>query len=160
MNIKMGDLGIELLREFFRARGIDEVLVGGLGCIKNLVVSVGSERGISCMASDLKRCLGGLKQGTAESGWVAVDYGDIVVNIMSKEAKDRMNFEGLWNGDPDHGSIEETVDVVYLRKPDGYLPRKISKMIEKIDSKGMPSPRSRRVSRSLETYPTFVRKIG
>jgi len=35
-------------------------------------------------------------QGEAESGWVLMDYGDIVVHIMTQETRSYYDLEGLW----------------------------------------------------------------
>jgi len=37
------------------------------------------------------------RTGTAASGWILLDYGDIIVNIMSTSLRKRYNLEGLWN---------------------------------------------------------------
>ena len=35
-------------------------------------------------------------EGEAESGWVLVDCGNIVINIMKKDERDFYDLEGLW----------------------------------------------------------------
>ncbi|GJQ12191.1 hypothetical protein GpartN1_g3982.t1 [Galdieria partita] len=37
------------------------------------------------------------RTGTAASGWILLDYGDIIVNIMSTSLRKRYNLEGLWS---------------------------------------------------------------
>lgn len=36
-------------------------------------------------------------QGEAESGWVLMDYGNIVVHIMTIETRSYYDLEGLWH---------------------------------------------------------------
>lgn len=35
-------------------------------------------------------------QGTANCGWIILDYGDIVVHVFSREQRDFYNLERLW----------------------------------------------------------------
>lgn len=37
------------------------------------------------------------RTGTASSGWILLDYGDMIVNIMSTSLRKRYNLEGLWH---------------------------------------------------------------
>jgi ribosome-associated protein len=35
-------------------------------------------------------------EGSRNSGWVLLDYGDIIVNIFTKEQRERYNLEKIW----------------------------------------------------------------
>jgi ribosome-associated protein len=35
-------------------------------------------------------------EGKQNSGWILMDYGDIIVNIFSEEQRDRYNIEKIW----------------------------------------------------------------
>ncbi len=35
-------------------------------------------------------------EGKKESGWILMDYGDIIVNILTREMRERYNIEKVW----------------------------------------------------------------
>ena len=35
-------------------------------------------------------------EGTKESGWILMDYGDVIVNILTNEMRDKYNIEKVW----------------------------------------------------------------
>ena len=35
-------------------------------------------------------------EGAADSGWVLMDYGDVIINVLSSEMRDRYNIEKVW----------------------------------------------------------------
>jgi len=37
-----------------------------------------------------------LAQGNADSGWIVLDYGDVVVHLFSQEQRDYYRLEDLW----------------------------------------------------------------
>ncbi len=38
--------------------------------------------------------------GTRNSGWIVLDYVDVLVHVMKGEARERYDLEGLWNDAP------------------------------------------------------------
>src|SRR5690606_25114962 len=38
--------------------------------------------------------------GTRQSGWIALDYIDVIVHVMKPELRERYDLEGLWNDAP------------------------------------------------------------
>ena len=44
-------------------------------------------------------------KGKKNSGWILMDYGDIVVNLMTDEMREKYNIEKLW-GDCDAEAFE------------------------------------------------------
>lgn len=35
-------------------------------------------------------------EGTADSGWVLMDYGEVIVHLFTEEQRDYYDIEGLW----------------------------------------------------------------
>ncbi|GAB1475375.1 ribosome silencing factor [Bacillota bacterium] len=72
----------------------------------------GSERQVGTLASEVMDQLakdGVIAksiEGRQSSGWILMDYGDIIVNIFSEEQRSRYNIEKIW-GDCCFLDIEE-----------------------------------------------------
>jgi ribosome-associated protein len=88
--------------------GVDILLLDltGLTIIADhFVIATGeSARQLNAMAQDLKQQLKedlGLMplavEGTAESGWVLMDYGNLVVHLFSEAQRERYRLEELWS---------------------------------------------------------------
>jgi len=44
-----------------------------------------------------KRCLGkGIPEGTADSGWIVLDYGEVMVHVMTPKSRLFYDIEGQW----------------------------------------------------------------
>ncbi|MGI6256503.1 MAG: ribosome silencing factor [Anaerovoracaceae bacterium] len=67
-----------------------------------ILASGGSERQIGSLADDVEEALAkdGLPvkniEGTKESGWILMDYGDMIINILTREMRERYNIEKVW----------------------------------------------------------------
>ena len=53
-----------------------------------------SERLVESVKANGKNILG--VEGKVESGWVLVDCGEVVINIMKSDIRDFYDLEGLW----------------------------------------------------------------
>ena len=67
-----------------------------------VICSTTSERQIRALSGDLSRQLKGevgkplAVEGEADSGWVLVDYGSVVVHIFAPDMRAFYDLEGLW----------------------------------------------------------------
>lgn len=68
-----------------------------------MIVSSGnSERQIGNLADDLKDKLAESDviakntEGERSSGWLLIDFGDVIVNVLTKEMRQRYNIEKVW----------------------------------------------------------------
>lgn len=79
-----------------------------------VIASGNSERQIGNLADDLKDKLAesGIHakntEGEKTSGWLLIDFGDLIVNVLTKEMRQRYNIEKVW-GDCDFINIGEEV---------------------------------------------------
>jgi ribosome-associated protein len=46
-------------------------------------------------------------EGDRHSGWILMDYGDVIVNVLSTEMRDRYNIEKVW-GDCTFITLEDS----------------------------------------------------
>lgn len=71
-----------------------------------VIASAGSARQISalCDAVDDGLAKEGIvldhREGSEESGWVLMDYGDVIVNLFTEEQRERYQIEKLWKDCP------------------------------------------------------------
>ncbi|MDP2726167.1 MAG: ribosome silencing factor [Dehalococcoidia bacterium] len=69
-----------------------------------VVCSAGSERQIKAILEEIDKALSKegacllRREGATESGWVLLDFGDIVVHVFSQELRDYYQIEEIWSG--------------------------------------------------------------
>ena len=67
-----------------------------------VVASAGSERQAEALADDIEDKMAELGQnerlceGRKKTGWVLLDFGDIIVNIFSRDMRDKYDLEKVW----------------------------------------------------------------
>jgi ribosome-associated protein len=67
-----------------------------------LVVSVSNERQLGAVASAIEEALHGAgrrplrREGVASSGWVLLDFGDLVCHVLHSEQREFYALERLW----------------------------------------------------------------
>jgi ribosome-associated protein len=68
-----------------------------------VIMSAGSARQLNALASELDDSIGkaGLrlhhKEGTSDSGWLLLDFGDLVVHVFSETQRAYYNLEDVWS---------------------------------------------------------------
>lgn len=79
--------------------------IGGKSSLADyfILVSGGSERKIAALADQVQEAfaISGIEakgvEGNKESGWILMDYGDVIVNVLTREMREKYNIEKLWN---------------------------------------------------------------
>ena len=67
-----------------------------------VVLTAGSVRQLNALAEDLVEAVEQAgpslhhREGSAESGWVLLDFGDVVVHVFSEEQRDFYRLEQVW----------------------------------------------------------------
>ncbi|HWQ77368.1 MAG TPA: ribosome silencing factor [Anaerovoracaceae bacterium] len=68
-----------------------------------VIASGGSERQVGTLADELEDqfakegVLTRSVEGKKTSGWILMDYGDVIVNIFTVEQRERYNIEKVWS---------------------------------------------------------------
>ena len=71
-----------------------------------VVLSAGSARQISALQEDLEKGLKEIgvplhhREGSAGSGWVLLDFSDVIIHIFAEEQRDHYQLDRLWAGAP------------------------------------------------------------
>ena len=69
-----------------------------------VILSATSSRQVSALQEDLEKGLkeSGVKlhhrEGTPESGWVLLDFSDVIVHIFGEEQRDFYQLDQMWSG--------------------------------------------------------------
>ena len=77
-----------------------------------VIASGGSERQVNALVDDVEDAFAkeGLFvksiEGKQNSGWILMDFGDIIVNVFTKEQREKYNIEKVW-GDCNFIEVEE-----------------------------------------------------
>jgi len=68
-----------------------------------VIASGGSERQVGTLSDEMEDQFGkeGILarsvEGKKTSGWILMDFGDVIVNIFTQEQRDRYNIEKVWS---------------------------------------------------------------
>ena len=88
-----------------------------------LIATAGSEPQLRALSSFLERQVRETfhkrvsnQPDDASSGWVLLDYGNLIIHLMTSEMRGRYNLEGLWSDAP---AIELVSLLASGRRPDG-----------------------------------------
>jgi ribosome-associated protein len=71
-----------------------------------VICSGGSDRQVRSMIDGIEESLRGLdrrpvrREGESETGWMLLDYVDVVVHVFSEEQRDYYDLERLWSDAP------------------------------------------------------------
>ncbi len=77
-----------------------------------VICSGTSERQINSLADDVEEAFAkeGISvksiEGKQNSGWILMDFGDVIVNLFTKEMRDKYSIEKVW-GDCQFIEVEE-----------------------------------------------------
>jgi ribosome-associated protein len=92
-----------------KARELSILEVADILAVVDLFVlaSAGSDRQLKAVADEIERVLReehdrrpARREGTPASGWVLLDYGDVVCHLFSTEQRDFYSLERLWSDVP------------------------------------------------------------
>lgn len=67
-----------------------------------VMASAGSERQLDALVDNVEDALEPQKifpksvEGKRSSGWILMDYGDVVINVMTVEMREKYNIERIW----------------------------------------------------------------
>ncbi len=79
--------------------------IGNIGTFADyfVICSGDSQRQINAVVREIGKVLGnegvdvGHREGTAESGWVLLDYGSVIVHVFDPNTRHYYNLEQLWS---------------------------------------------------------------
>ncbi len=83
-----------------------------------VICTVNSEPQLRALAAQLEKDLKetyGLfnkcRDSRSASGWMLLDFGDVLVHVMTPEMRDRYSLENLWGGSPDEKTVQKMVEL-------------------------------------------------
>lgn len=87
-----------------KARDIAVINIGSKAAFADYMIlaSGGSERQIESLADELEEqfqkegVLVKSIEGKKSSGWILMDYGDIIVNLLTADMREKYNIEKVW----------------------------------------------------------------
>ena len=50
------------------------------------------------------------ENGESMSGWILIDFGAVLVHVMTAEVRDRYNLEGLWGDKPNAEALKKLAE--------------------------------------------------
>ena len=68
-----------------------------------VIVTGESRRQLSSLVEDIKKALGKQRatlhhiEGTAQGGWILMDFGDLVVHLFGPQEREHYRLEDMWN---------------------------------------------------------------
>ena len=74
-----------------------------------VILSAGSTRQVSALQEDLEKGMKDVgvplhhREGSADSGWVLLDFSDVIVHIFGEEEREHYQLDQLWAGSPAGG---------------------------------------------------------
>lgn len=101
-----------LCRELADAKKAENIVILDLrdlaGVVDYMVICTGTsdphlraiQEEIATKLRDVHRLRPRAVDGTRNSGWVVLDYVDVLVHVMKPDARERYDLEGLWNDAP------------------------------------------------------------
>lgn len=105
------ELAVAALRAADDRKGVEPALLevaDALGVVDLFaIVSGTSERHVRALAEEVERACKHdhdrpvlRREGTSESGWILLDYGDVVVHVFHPETRATFDLERLWQDVP------------------------------------------------------------
>mmetsp|Transcript_47141 Transcript_47141/g.60582 ORF Transcript_47141/g.60582 Transcript_47141/m.60582 type:complete len:379 (+) Transcript_47141:204-1340(+) len=91
------------------------------------------------------------KQGTSNSGWILLDYDDIIIHIMTPKSRQYYDLDGLWS----KGEVLDISDIISNQSMYQTLPNKMN-LNEKNSEFILPSPDNHQIDIVDTKHPTTL----
>ena len=98
--INVGDSSFDFEKVIARSRAVSKQLAQGVQHLlkKNKVTVINGRAQVAGKTADGLHNVEVSVEGKVESGWILVDCGEVVINIMKSDIRDFYDLEGLWGG--------------------------------------------------------------